>query len=366
MFESEPNVKPSELGVLVVDDTPENLRLLVRALSEVGYRVRAAPTGQLAIQMAHAEPPDVILLDVDMPGMDGFDVCRILRADEELRRVPILFVSAIHDSRTKMEALRAGGRDYVTKPFNIDEVLARVATHANLGRMEAKLSVTATELQRRVDDQTQEISDAQLATIVALAKLSESRDDDTGMHVERIGHMARALAAVAQRSLQAKLAIDDHFVEMIGPAAMLHDIGKVGIPDAILLKPGRLTPEEFERMKGHTLIGARTLEKVLQSYPRNELVRMGADVTRGHHERWDGGGYPDQLRGDQIPLSARIVAIVDVYDAIRSPRPYKPAGTHEAAVEVIVKGAGTHFDPTLVEAFHGASSALNYIWHEMQ
>ncbi len=355
-----------DASILVVDDTPENLRLLVRTLSSAGYRVRAAPGGELALRMARAEPPDLIMLDVDMPGMNGFEVCEALAAEPELGRVPVLFISALSDSNSKVRAFRAGGRDFVTKPFSVEEVLARVATHIDLRRLEVELGVQKAELERRVAAQVREISEAQIATIVAMAKLSESRDDTTGMHVERIAALVDVLARTASKRPEWDPKFDEAFIRTMSRAAALHDIGKVGVPDAVLLKPGKLTPEEFEVMKTHSAIGGATLDAVLRSYPRHELVRVGAEIARSHHEKWDGSGYPAGLIGEAIPFAARLVAVVDVYDAIRSARPYKPAMPREVTAKIIRQGRGGHFDPTLVDAFEEAEPALDALWLDMQ
>jgi putative two-component system response regulator len=349
-------------NILVVDDTPENLRLLVKALRSAGHQVRAAPTGALALRMAHAETPDLILLDVDMPEMDGFEVFAELRKDEVLERVPTLFISAIHDFETKARALRAGGRDYVTKPFHMAEVLARVATHIGMYRLEQGMREGNERLQRLVADQTKEISEAQLAIIIALATLTDSRDDDSGQHVARIREMSRLIAEAARALPMTTATYGARFCELVGQASALHDVGKVGIPDAVLLKPGRLTPDEFEVMKTHAAIGARTLRTVLQTYPRNELLRIAAEIAACHHERWDGRGYPDGLAGEDIPVAARIVAVADVYDAMRSARPYKQAQPHDVAVKVIRDGAGAHFDPLFVAAFESVAAELDTYW----
>lgn len=353
-------------NILVVDDTPENLRLLFRALFGAGHRVRAAPSGAEALRLARNEPPDIILLDIDMPEMNGFQVCEELQNDPVLGRIPVLFISAMDDTASKLHAFVRGGRDFVTKPFNVEEVLARVATHVELRRLEVALSAQKFELEKVVAAQVQEISEAQVATIVALAKLSESRDDQTGMHVERIGRLSDVLIRIAKRLSNHSEEYDDGLLRVIGRAATLHDIGKVGIPDAILLKPGKLSTEEFETMKTHSVVGANTLDLVLESYPRNDLVRVGAEIARGHHEKWDGNGYPAGLAGEAIPLSARIVALVDVYDAIRCARPYKPEQPHSVAAEAVRKGSGTHFDPALVEAFNVAEQEIEALWIALQ
>jgi putative two-component system response regulator len=354
-----------DASILVVDDTPENLRLLVRTLSVAGYRVRAAPSGELALRMARSEPPDLVMLDVDMPGMNGFEVCEAMSAEPSLQRVPVIFISALSDATSKIRGFRAGGRDFVTKPFSVEEVLARVSTHLELRRLEAQLASHNAELERRVAEQVREISDAQVATIVALARLSESRDDTTGMHVERIAALSAVLAHAAARRPGRNPALGAAAITTMSRAAALHDIGKVGIPDAVLLKPAKLTDEEYAVMKTHAAIGHATLDAVLKTYPGNELVRVGSEIARSHHERWDGAGYPDGLAADAIPLTARLVAVVDVYDAIRSARPYKAALPRDATAAIILRGRGAHFDPDLVDAFEDAEPEIDALWAAM-
>jgi putative two-component system response regulator len=244
-----------------------------------------------------------------------------------------------------------------------------VKAHVELRRMERALSEQNLQLEQRVLEQVREISDAQVATIIAMAKLSEARGGDHGQHVERVGSLCEALARSARKLSKApKDGPDsgDSFLRILPQAATLHDIGKVSVPDAVLLKPGKLTPSEYEVVKTHAASGAKTLEAVLRSYPRNELVRMGADIARSHHERWDGTGYPAGLVGEEIPLCARIVGLIDVYDAIRSTRPYKEAQPREVAAQEIRKGSGTQFDPKLILAFDAVEAELDGIWTAMQ
>jgi putative two-component system response regulator len=352
--------------ILVIDDTPTNLRLLARALTAVGHRVRAACGGTMGIEMARAEIPDLVLLDLAMPDLDGFQVCEAMSRDPDLRAVPVIVISASHDTQAKVKALRAGGRDYITKPFSVDEMLARVTTHLQLRRLEVALADANTSLTRQVAEQIREISEAQMATIVALAKLSESRDDATGMHVVRIGEISRLLADAVRRRGDSRARLTEQQVLVIGKAAVLHDIGKVAIRDAVLLKPGKLTPEEFEVMKTHAEIGACTLEAALASYPRNELIRVATEIARSHHERWDGGGYPNKLAGEAIPLSARVVAVADVYDALRAKRPYKEPMTHDAAAAIVRGGAGSQFDRLIIDAFTDIEGDIERLWATMQ
>jgi len=337
--------------VMVVDDTPANLRLLQDMLQAKGYRVLAFPNGRMALKAAGRNPPDLIMLDIMMPDMDGFEVCRCLKADKVLKEIPVLFISALSDASDKVRAFSSGGVDYVTKPFQLEEVQARVETHLHLRRLQLELKQHNHHLEDLVQKKIQEISKSQLVTIRVLSKLAESRDDDTGHHIERTMAFNRALVIKLQEISPDSAGITDTYVNNIYHSSPLHDIGKVGIPDHILLKPGKLTLEEFEVMKTHTIIGADTLEVARSRYPNNSFINMGVAIARSHHEKWDGSGYPDGLAGKDIPLCARIMAISDVYDALRSIRPYKPAFDHEKSCRIIGEGRGRHFDPDLIDAF---------------
>jgi putative two-component system response regulator len=337
--------------IMVVDDIPANLILLQEMLQAKDYRVLAFPDGKKALDAAAKSRPDLILLDINMPEMNGFEVCERLKADEALKEIPVLFISALSEIEHKIKAFTVGGVDYVTKPFQFEEVHARVATHLRLKRLQLELKKHNLHLEELVTEKVREISDSQLATIHAVSKLAESRDDDTGHHIERTQAFTRALAEKMRENPRYAGCINDTFVENIFQASPLHDIGKVGIFDNILLKPGKLTAEEFEIMKTHAMIGANTLQAARNKYPRNAFINMGIAIARSHHEKWDGSGYPDGLVGEDIPLSARIMAVSDVYDALRSKRPYKPAFTHEKSCEIILENAGRHFDSAVIEAF---------------
>lgn len=340
--------------ILIVDDTTANLQVLSGMLKEHGYKTRAALSGRLALQAAHNNPPDLILLDINMPEMDGYEVCQLLKADQQLRDIPVIFISALSEAMDKVKAFEVGGVDYVTKPFQLAEVEARVSTHLRLHRYQSRL-------EQMVAEQVQEISNAQMNTILALSKLAESRDDDTGKHLERVQAFCRILAAELRVSSPYASQINDTFINDLANASPLHDVGKVGIPDAILLKPGKLTPDEFAVMKTHTTIGAQTLDMVGINYPHNAFIQMGIMIARSHHEKWDGSGYPDGLSGDQIPLSARIMAVADVYDALRSKRCYKEAFSHDKSRSIILSSRGTHLDPVLIDAFNNIAEDFNHI-----
>ncbi len=338
-------------NILIVDDTPANLRALTLMLEEQGYQPRPVSSGKLALQAAQSDPPDLILLDIMMPEMDGFELCRLLKQNQRLRNIPIIFLSALNETADKVKAFAAGGVDYITKPFQSAEVRARVATHLQLRQLQIELERHNHHLQDLVREQIKEIFEAHMATIFSMAKLAESRDDDTGKHLERVQASCMLLATRLSESAYHNQQADAAFIENIYYASPLHDLGKIAIPDHILLKSGKLTPEEFEQMKTHTILGAQTLEAVQSRYAKNLFLSMGIEIARSHHEKWDGSGYPQGLAGSEIPLSARIVGIADVYDALTSKRCYKPAISHEKSCEIILGLSGSHFDPEMVEVF---------------
>ncbi len=353
------------IDILVVDDMPQNVRMLGERLKRMGYAVCTASSGVEALAQAAAHAPELILMDINMPDMDGYEVCRRLKEDPQLRKIPVLFISALIDTDDKVEAFNAGGVDYVTKPFEFKEVNARVKTHLELRRLQSELERHSLHLEELVALKVREISQAQRSMIVALAKLSESRDDDTGTHMERVRGVCKVVAATLQRCDEHSDIINDIFVENIFHTSPLHDIGKVGISDTILLKPGKLTPEEFSIMKTHTTIGAETLQSVAAQFPDNAFVSMGIEIARSHHERWDGNGYPDGLAGDAIPVAARIMAIADVYDALRSKRCYKDAFSHEKSRNIILEGAGTQFAPMATTAFEKAEEEIVALYERL-
>ena len=361
---------PARGSILVVDDTAANLTLLSRMLGERGYRVRPVPSGSLALKAAQSDPPDLVLLDISMPEMDGFEVCRLMKEDPRLREIPIIFISALTETEGKVKAFRRGGVDYVTKPFQIEEVEARVETHIRLRNAQAELARYNRYLEQLVEEKVREISESQLATIFAMVKLAESRDDETGTHIWRVREYCLALANALRERPDFTQTLTDPFVRDLYNAAPLHDIGKVGIPDSILLKPERHTPEEFEIMKTHTAIGARTLQGVGKNYPRNSFVTMGAQIAHAHHERWDGSGYPRGLAGEAIPLAAQIMSVADVYDALRTPRRYKPAFDHSASVKIMTEGDGrtkpSHFDARILSTFVDIASEFDGVYEKLK
>ncbi|MEI7989417.1 MAG: response regulator [Chloroflexota bacterium] len=345
-------------NIMVVDDTPANLTLLVNMFKEKGCKIRPVPNGKLALKLVENELPDLILLDINMPEIDGYEVCRRLKADTRFSDIPVIFISSLSETFDKVKAFTSGGVDYITKPFHFEEVEARVDTHLKVHRYQLYL-------EELVKEKVKEISDSQMSTIFALSKLAESRDNDTGQHLERVQTFCYLLAEKLSQDIPYKSNIDEDFIRNLSNASPLHDIGKVAIADSILLKPGSLTMEEFETMKTHTVIGAHTLDEVKHLYPGNSFINMGISIARSHHERWDGNGYPDNLQGEGIPLAARIMAIADVYDALRSKRCYKGALARMECREIILNGRGSQFDPVLVDAFADVEEEFDRIGRAM-
>lgn len=285
--------------ILLVDDEPANLNVLEDMLAQDGHEIRAFPRGEMAVEAAAEFPPDLVLLDILMPGMDGYEVCREFKRHRSLAQIPILFLSALDGAQDKVKAFEAGAVDYVSKPLNEQEVKARVNTHLNL-------RTYSLSLEQLVAQQVQEISDAQMSVIFAMAKLAEFQDQETGQHLERVQGMSRLLAIQLRNNPKYRRIINEQFIDTLYLASALHDIGKVAVPDNILLKPDKLSPQEFEVIKTHTTKGAETLHEVLARHPDNDFVKMGIQIAGSHHERWDGTGYPKGLQGEKIPMSAKV------------------------------------------------------------
>ncbi len=351
--------------ILIVDDTLANIQILSGMLKQQGHKVRPVLDGSGALKAAENQLPDLILLDITMPEMDGYEVCIRLKENPALAKVPVIFISALTESLDKVKAFNVGGVDYITKPFQLEEVRARVENHLRLARLQNELKEYNRHLEEKVIEQVNEISDSQLATILALAKLAEYRDEDTGLHIERIQYFCKLLVERLVDKPRFQNQISPIFIDNIIHASPLHDIGKVGIPDHILLKPGRLNTHEFEIMKTHPLIGFEILETVKDRYTRNSFIDTGLEISRSHHEKWNGTGYPDGIKGDAIPLSARILAVADVYDALRSKRPYKAAFDHVSSCRIILEGQGEHFDPDVIEAFTTLQDEFSHVYDEL-
>ena len=338
--------------VLVVDDTPDNLVLVSELLGD-HYRVKVANSGARALKAAQTDPvPDLVLLDIMMPEMDGYEVCRQLKASAATRDIPVIFLTARADRDDERLGLELGAVDYITKPMSPPIVLARVQTHLALKATADFLRDKSAYLEREVALRTLEVQALQDVTMMAMASLAETRDDETGNHIRRTQLYVKALAERLRAHPRFEAVLNTQMIDLIYKSAPLHDIGKIGIPDHILLKPGKLTDHEFEVVKEHTLLGRKAIEGAERRLGmRVRFLNVAKDMACCHHERWDGTGYPLCLAGDAIPVPGRLMALADVYDAIISRRIYKSASTHEQACSAIVKGRGTQFDPDVVDAF---------------
>ncbi len=327
--------------ILIVDDQEQNIRLLTRILAKAGYDDVASTTNSdEALALYIQFKPDLVLLDLHMNGKDGFQVLEEVMLQSGDGYLPVLMITADDSAEVKRHALALGAKDFVGKPFDSAEVLLRINNLLETHFLYKRLRGQNVELERKVAERTRELEQSQLEVLERLAAAVEFRDDDTGNHTRRVAHVSALLAA--------EVGLDPLTTELIRRAAPLHDIGKVGIPDSILLKAGPLTAEEFEMMKTHTVIGSRMLSK-----GRSELVRVSQRIARSHHEWWDGSGYPDRVSGQSIPLEARIVAVADFLDALTHERPYRPAHGIDETLAEIKRRAGTHFDPTIAKALLG-------------
>src|SRR5574343_491025 len=343
---------PQEMTILVVDDTPSNLTLMAAVLEKT-FRVELAPSGEAALQRLAVDPlPDLILLDIIMPHMDGYEVCRRLKGEPRTEGVPVIFLTANVSSDDEEKGFELGAVDYITKPIKQRVVLARIKTHLPLEVSADFLEDKADFLEHEVARRAQEIEAIQAVTIHAMASLAETRDNETGNHIRRTQLYVRALAEKLRSHPHFAAFLNEHTINLLFKSAPLHDIGKVGIPDHILLKPGRFTPEEFEVMKAHTTLGRDAIATAERRLGLDvEFLAYAKEIAYSHQEKWDGSGYPEGLAGDAIPISARIMAVADVYDALISRRPYKNPFSHDQSVQMILDGRGQHFDPDIVDAF---------------
>jgi len=338
--------------VLVVDDTPDNLTLMSGLLRNL-YKVKVANNGDKAVKISQApDKPDLILLDIMMPGLSGYDVCKILKADPATRDIPIIFLTAMTATEDEKKGLEMGAVDFITKPVNPPIVLARVATQLHVKAAADFLKDQNVYLETEVAKRTRELAAIQDVTILAMASLAETRDNDTGNHIRRTQYYVELLAKHLKNHDRFRGFLSDHTITMLFKSAPLHDIGKVGIPDRILLKPGRFEPHEFEIMKTHCKLGRDAIQHAEDQLGLEvEFLKYAKEIAYGHQEKWDGSGYPEGLAGDAIPISARLMAVADVYDALISRRVYKEGMPHEKAVAIIREGRGSHFDPDIVDAF---------------
>jgi len=342
--------------ILIVDDTPDNIMLLSRLLKD-RYNTKVANNGSLALQIAQATPGlELILLDVMMPGLDGYETCRQLKANPVTADIPVIFLTAKSQVEDEAMGLALGAVDYIAKPVSPPILFARVATQLTLLDARRQLKEHNDNLEKLVQDRTAQLALMQEAIIMAMASLADRRDNAVVQagdnHIRRTQHYVRALAQHLQGHPRFAAELSDENIDLLYRSAPLHDIGKVGIPDRILQKPGLLDREEFEVMKLHAVYGRDTIMLVEKHIGgTNGFLMFAREIAHSHQEKWDGSGYPERLAGEQIPLPARLMAVADVYDALISRRVYKPAFTHQQALDVMRKGRGTHFDPDVLDAF---------------
>lgn len=351
--------------VLVVDDEAGVRRVLTRLLSAEGYEVLEAASGQEGLELLWTHGADTVLLDVMMPRMDGLEVCRRIRKNSRTAHTPVVFITAAVDREFRRQARKAGADDFLAKPFDEVELLARVNNTVRMKLYYDGLTRERNRLKNEVDGRTRALHEAterlerlqedlriaREETILRLARAAEFRDDETAAHLQRMSHYCYLIAK--------KKHLDDYTCEMLRIASPMHDVGKIGIPDHILLKPGRLTPDEYTIMKQHAEIGYQIL-----SGSESPLVKLAANIAHTHHEKWDGSGYPRGLQGEAIPVEGRIAAVADVFDALTSERPYKKAWPLEDAVALLERGRAAHFDPELVDLFLGSMDEVLEIKHE--
>ncbi len=346
--------------ILIVDDEDRNLRLLKEFCEHLGYRTLLATNGSEALEKARNEHPDVILMDIIMPEIDGFEATEILKKDNLTKDIPVIIVTALSSRQDRLQGIAAGADDILTKPIDFEELRLRLRNTLKRKELEDLLKEHNRLLEQKVQERTAQLQDAKKAietsfieTIWRLTLAAEYKDEETGNHLKRTSLYCKEMAE--------KIGMDREFVKRIYYASPMHDIGKVGIPDNILLKPGRLTQQQWKLMKTHTTIGARILQDSKSPY-----LQMAVKICLSHHERWDGSGYPNGLKAEDIPIEGRIMNICDQYDALRSKRPYKPALPHKKVVEILTKGDGRtlpeHFDPQVVSIFKQIHKKFNDIY----
>ena len=348
--------------ILAVDDTPENLDVLKGVLIDK-YSVKGAINGPMAIKIAEKQQPDLILLDIMMPGMDGYEVCRLLKENPLTANIPVIFITAKSTVADEQKGFAIGAVDYITKPISPPIVLERVKTHLALKQAQDYLKQQNQILEQKVLERTEKMEQLQDVVMVAMGSLAEARDPETGNHIRRTQHYVKCLAEHLKLHPKYSDFLTPETITSLYKSAPLHDIGKVGVPDYILLKPGKLTEEEFEEMKKHTTYGYDAIVAAERSIGGNDgqFLFFAKQIALSHQEKWDGSGYPEALSGEDIPMSARLMAIADVYDALISRRVYKPPFSHQKAVDIILEGNGSHFDPLMIESFKAVTDEFKAI-----
>ena len=346
--------------IMIIDDNVVNLQVARKALKDM-YNVIPVTSGKKALSLLENSSPSLILLDIDMPEMNGFETIKLIKENENLQNVPVIFLTAMDKHESELEGLKLGAVDYITKPFSIPLLNQRIDIHIKLEAQQKELKNYNDNLMQMVDEKTKTIEELQHAIIYALSNLIECRDGLTGGHVLRTQKYLKILCDGLVESGDYLDEQEGYNISLLVESAQLHDIGKVGIPDEILKKPGKLTTEEFETIKTHPLVGESALKAAMELTSDKDFLRLAAVIAVTHHEKWDGSGYPYGLKGKNIPLIGRLMAIADVYDALVSERPYKKAFTHSKAYDIIVSEANKHFDPVLVKIFEKKAHLFSQI-----
>jgi putative two-component system response regulator len=346
--------------IFLVDDNITNLTMGRNVLAK-HYNVATVDSGERMLKMLEKTIPDMILLDVEMPEMNGYDAIKIIKSKEETQNIPVIFLTAKSDSDSELEGLSLGAIDYIIKPFSPPLLLKRIEVHLLVESQRKELLNYNKNLQSLVEAKTKTVLELQNAILKAMAELVENRDDITGKHVERTqSYLGLLLNAILKRGLYAE-EMRNWDIDLVLQSSQLHDVGKIAVKDEILKKNGKLTKEEFAEIKKHPTCGEEIIEKIKQNTTEHEFLEHARIFAVAHHEKWDGGGYPNGLKGKEIPLQGRLMAIADVYDALVSDRPYKKAFLHEEAVKIISDSIGTHFDPDLVDIFLEISDKFNEV-----
>jgi len=353
--------------IVLVDDNPANLTIGSNTL-EQDYNVTTLNSGARLLKMLEKKTPDLILLDVNMPEMNGYETIGRLKSSQRFQHIPVIFLSAKSDGKSELKGLSLGAVDYIIKPFSPPLLLKRIEMHLLVADQKSELMAQKRELirfneslQDLVDEKTKAVVELQNAILKTMAELVEFRDGITGGHIEKTQHYLRILIDALRKSGVYWDEISTWDIDLVLQSAQLHDVGKIAIEDSILRKPGKLTPEEFSKIKTHTTFGEKVIERIKRSASYQAFLEQARILAVAHHEKWDGSGYPHGLKGDEIPLQGRLMAIADVYEALVSERPYKKAFPHEQAVDIIKNSSGTHFDPVLVNTFLDVSDEFSKI-----
>lgn len=345
--------------ILIVDDISVNLKILEKIISAEGHEPLCALNVQEAIDIMNESLPQLILSDLSMPGMDGLEFCKLLKSSPRTRDIPFIFITVLNSSEEKEQAFLAGAVDFIPKPFERVEVIMRVNNQLNSYRMKQEMANYNRMMHKLVSEQQKQMELAQENMLYALAKVVEKRDVNTGKHLENVGYNSRLLAQSLQLMSEYENQITDEFIETIGEASKIHDIGNIVIPDKIFLKSSSLDEQEMEVIKRHTEEGAKILEEIYNERVTSKYLRMAITIARYHHANWDGTGYPEKLSGTQIPLEARIVALINTFDVLIGKRCYKDAYSLEESIKIINDESGTVFDPGIVDVF-------NKVWKQMK